>query len=67
MIINQVFRLLDDVEKNKTGIEMFEMYIHSVMMVFYCDTKNQNDSLRNERNRKYIFILISIIYFQHGQ
>ena len=48
MIINQVFRLLDDVEKNKTGIEMFEMYIHSVMMVFYCDTKNQNDSLRKK-------------------
>ena len=48
MIINQVFRLLDDVEKTKTGIEMFEMYIHSVMMVFYCDTKNQNDSLRKK-------------------
>ena len=57
MIINQVFRLLDDVEKNKTGTEMFEMYIHSVMMVFYCDTKNQNDSLRNERSKKYTIFL----------
>ena len=45
-----------DVEKNKTGIEM---YIHSVMMVFYCDTKNQNDSFTKEI-KKYIYLFYFI-------
>jgi len=49
MIINQVFRLLDDVEKTKTGIQMFDIYIHSVMMVFYSEIKDREFSFWNSK------------------
>ena len=61
MIINQVFRLLDDVEKNKTGTEMFEMYIHSVMMVFIVIFKKKPDSLRKKKNKFIYFNFYNIL------